>query len=198
MLDLRKKIFIIIGVVLLLVLLFFAYWFFMGKQKKVIEEGNTTKNTSDVNTDSDFAKVIPLKSGSTDNTPKGVLSVDSSENNDEIYLKQLSKIFVERFGTYSNQNNNQHITDVYSLVTEEMNKWLETKKLANNSIQYEGVITKVVASHLENKDDTSATVIIQTQQTVESVGKTDVVQKSGKVVFSKVAGEWKVDGFFWD
>ena len=115
----------------------------------------------------------------------------------DVYVKQLSRIFVERFGTYSNQNNNSHISEVSSLCTKTMVNWLKTQKLTNSS-EYFAVTTKMIAGEVVKLDNNSAVVQVQVQQILENKNGQQVVQKNGQVELLKVAEDWKVDGLYWE
>ena len=67
------------------------------------------------------------------------------EKSREIYAKQIARLFVERFTTFSNQNGNTHIDDVLILATPQMGKWIETQKI-KAAAEYHGVTTSYRAS----------------------------------------------------
>jgi hypothetical protein len=115
---------------------------------------------------------------------------------EDMYLKQLSRIFVERFGSYSNQNDNQHIADVLPISTERMQAYLQSQELQFARI-YNGVTTIVIASRIETKSADQATVSADVQRVVRENGTERTGYQSGSVSLRKVNGEWKVDGLFW-
>lgn len=137
-------------------------------------------------------------------SPVETAPVVTAPFSEDVYLKQLSKIFVDRFATHSTQNPNDNITDVIDLATPTMQAWLrtQTKTLSRD---YEGVTTEVLASSLAEKKADQATVLIEAQQINENkkadaAGLTNkqMVQRTGKVVLVKVGGVWKIDGLYWD
>jgi ABC-type uncharacterized transport system permease subunit len=103
---------------------------------------------------------------------------------------------VERFGSFSNQNDNQHIVDALALSTKRMQSYIQSKEISFNS-SYEGVTTIVVASHVVKRNQTTATVTVDVQRIVRTLGTEKTEYQTGTVGFSKEGGEWKVDSLFW-
>jgi len=188
MLTLRQRIFAYTGIIVgLIIVLILGYLFtkntggvrdfVIDKSAEILNINNTTKNTQiSTTTVIVVPKADPL-------TP-------------EIYTKQLARIFVERFASFSNQNDNLHITEVMPLCTKTMIAWLKTQNL-ENSLDYSGVTTRVIASKVTKITENIATVEIETQQTVENKTGKQEIQKSGRVELLKEDGEWKVDGLYW-
>jgi hypothetical protein len=115
---------------------------------------------------------------------------------DEIYVKQLTEIFVERFNSYSNLNGNAHIDDVVVLSTEKMAEWLNSQRI-DQSGQYQGFTTEVFASNIERISDEEALISFDAQQVSQTEGSDGTTLRSGFVELVKIGGEWKVDGFYW-
>ncbi len=120
-----------------------------------------------------------------------------------LYAQNLARVFVERFATYSNQNKNQHIEDVKPLATDRMISWIDTQKIEQNT-KYSGVTTDVMSIEIQEQSEEKTIVKINAQQVVRSqvdgqVGLSEeIIQKKARVELIKQAGEWKVDGFFWE
>lgn len=120
------------------------------------------------------------------------------EAREKLYVVQLSKIFVERYLSYSNQNENNHISDVATLATPLMVQYLATQK-QQYSVDYKGVSTKVISSSLETFASGKATVTVGAQQFLEEKNKPGVTAyKNGKVNLVKLENSWKVDGLYWE
>lgn len=118
-------------------------------------------------------------------------------NPEDQYLKQLARIFVERVGSYSNQNDNSHINDVLPLATERMATYLESLRM-EQSREYTGSTTRVITSALRERDVDSATVDVRVQQEVKSGGTSSRVYKTGYVLLERSAADWKISGVFWE
>jgi len=106
-------------------------------------------------------------------------------------------MFVERYATYSNQNNNQHIADIMPLVTTKMSKWVENQ-IVEESEEYSGVTTKLFSSDIIEINTEEAVVNVGVQQIVKGNGGEEVVYKNGTVYLLKSGNDWKVDGFYWE
>lgn len=135
----------------------------------------------------------PASSAQTKPTPKTPTLPSDPE---EIYLRQLARIFVERFGSYSNQNDNEHIADAFTLATRKMQGYIATKALDFNQT-YEGATTVVVATSILKRAASAATVSVDAQRVVHESSGERTEYLSGTVEFLKVNGEWKVDGVYW-
>jgi hypothetical protein len=182
--DIRKRILVIasivIGVVLALVLFILV----------IRDRGLSPKsapNTPETNTGTPAVKNSPKPNAKT---------VEPVGEPEEIYLRQLARIFVERFGSFSNQNDNQHIVDALALSTKRMQSYIQSKEISFNS-SYEGVTTIVVASHVVKRNQTTATVTVDVQRIVRTLGTEKTEYQTGTVGFSKEGGEWKVGSLFW-
>lgn len=192
MMDIRKKILSIFAVCIIIVLLVVLYFLIIYKTKTEVNVENEI-----INTEQELGKTMSssiLKSNQV-LLPQIISSIDVEPG--ETYLKQLARIFVERFSSYSNQNENQHIEDVLSLATVSMQRWLVTQRI-DRSNNYEGVTARVIASFVEDFNEESAVVVIEVQQVLKDNVSEKTEQRSGRVNLEKVNDEWKVSGFFWD
>jgi len=189
MLTLRQRIFIIIGLIAGLLSAVLIYYFLILRRAPSEEQVPREEPAEGMAEEESAA----LKSGST----LDLLIPVSTEDAGERYARQVARIFVERFGSYSNQNNNRHIDDVMELSTPSMQKWLKTKEAGTGSPYY-GVTTLVVASRIESITDTVASVRVDVQQKIEEGGGERVEQRSGKVELLGSGVGWKVNGLYWD
>ena len=197
MLTLRQRLFIIVGLIvgiLVAILLFLNYRrnannlppadAFISQQS-----GDTTDPGGDVVVDK------------TNTTNKEVPVVPYS---DEVYARQLAKIFVERFSSFSSQGDNGQITDTMSLATPEMQAWMKTQ-MKTNSKDYEGTVTTVLATKVLEKTVRNASVAVEAQQMLEkksaevtgSVTRDQRIRK-GKVTLVQIGNTWLVDGLYWN
>ena len=118
---------------------------------------------------------------------------EAPSNPGEVYVRQLAGIFVERFGSFSNQNDNSHIVDAEAMATQKMSKWLRTQALIQEQ-EYVGQTTKVVAGSVISYSDQNAEVLVDVQ-VLPSGGTASY--RSGRVELTKIADDWKVDGLYW-
>lgn len=188
--DVRKRLIIIAGIlagVLLALFLFIAV--LRDKKEPSNPEEDVPAGTTTTGATPSQATPPPAS------TPGATQPTNGDP--EDVYLKQLARIFVERFGSYSNQNDNRHITDVLSLATERMQAYLESQALESARV-YAGVTTKVVASRITEKSGNTAIVAVDVQRVIREDGTERSEYASGTVTLKKVSGEWKVDGLFWE
>ena len=119
-----------------------------------------------------------------------------AENPEDTNLRQVARLFVERFGSYSNQNDNTHLSDVLPLSTKRMQKYIESQAI-DFGREYEGSTTVVVVSKITEKMTAKATVELGVQQLLQTAAASKTEYRTGLVTFIKEDGAWKVDGLYW-
>lgn len=130
-------------------------------------------------------------------TPTQPVPAAPAEDPEDGYLRQLARLFVERMGSYSNQSNNEHLSDIMALATPRMQEYLATLGVEQRR-DYQGVTTRVIQSSLLTREDTTASVEVRVQQETKSVGNATRLYRTGRVELERDAvGEWKVGGVFW-
>lgn len=189
-LDLRKRILIIAGIILLLILL--LVFFLVRKPKApVVEVQNPTSAVQ-----ADQAEVIDATQ------PREVIlpsapAPSTPEEKEKLFVLQLSRIFAERYLSYSNQADNNHINDVSTLITSRMGEYMNTQR-EEYSREYKGVTTKLISSSVAEFNNNNAKVTIGVQQILQTTQKTETAYKNGSVTLVKTQDGWKVDGLFWE
>ncbi len=189
MLDIRKRLFIFIGIAAGIILA--AVLFILRGSDIKVATSNFLSPKKDLPSDSALVNETPIVQ--TENTAPVV----PTKNSSELYAKQLSRIFVERFSSFSNQNDNKNIDDVRDLSTSRMVKWLDAQVKKTEGV-YSGITTEVIASSIQSIDSAKATIRVETRQTPTGENAGSSVQKTGRVELLVVDGTWKVDGFFWE
>lgn len=186
-LDIRKRILLGAGLVLLFLIL--IYFLLAHKTKAPAPApAPTTDQTETVEKPAPSNEVIV-------NTPPPPPPA-SPEEREKLFTIQLAKIFVERYLSSSNQNQNSHITDIKDLVTDQMMAYIETQKVEFDS-HYKGTSTKVISSSLDSFDGAKASVKIGIQQYLEEKGESPkTAYKNGTVSLVKEDGKWKVNGLY--
>lgn len=197
MMDLRKRIFLIVSIVvgfLLAILLIYIVANREPAPASEIESG--LKQNNEAGLESSGAtpgQVIVKKSAVVESD----ISKTTVANPEGLYVTQLARLFVERYGTYSNEDGNKHIDDLLPLATPIMADWLKTKMIPFSST-FQAKTTSLVTSLVTSITDAAAVVSIGVHEITETKdGKTDL-QKTGRVEFVKTNGEWKVDGLYYD
>lgn len=189
MLSLRKRIFLLIGSVVLVVGLILLWVFFRDTTPTTppteITPGTPAEVEIDPITTVDYRRpdTIPTQ------------PVLNPANPDETYAKQSARIFVERFWSYSNQNDNQHINDALALSVEAMHSWIDSQ-VKEQSLQYSGVTTEVLSSRILSYSTLAATVEIGARQTTRGTGGEETKNIIAKVDLVKVGEKWLVSGLW--
>lgn len=114
----------------------------------------------------------------------------------------VSRIFVERFGSYSTESDYANVSDVLGLATPALQARLQA--LAEEARQnaggaYYGVSTKVITTKTES-ENAEVTVIAMTTQRKESFdspGNTSVRYQDITLTLKHVGEDWLVDAFTW-
>lgn len=197
MFSLRQRIFIIISVVLGIIAITIAGILIMGRLKQ--NDSQTPDATQQTGDQLPVAPSALIQQPGAVPPPSGVTQPSFSDDiPKERLARQVAELFVERFATRSNQNNNAHIDAVLPFVSETMAQWTQTQTVSQNG-GYVGTRTDVVTTNVSAITDTAATVQIEATQLVEEGGTTQSTQKTGRVELVLDAnGVWKVNGFFWD
>lgn len=114
----------------------------------------------------------------------------------------VAKLFVERYGSYSNEAKFQNLIDVLPLMTASFAD--ETRALIASSTSPEtfyGVTTRVLTVSVEAMNETAglATVRMQTQREIAqgSTQNTSVTYQEIRLELEKEAGVWKVASAGW-
>jgi len=192
MLDLRKKIYIGVGVVVGIILAILLFVLIGGKDKGVAGDADKTGNgPTEYQPQGDVVDTVPkffLPLVKENKEP-----VDA----DEVYIKNIAKTFVERFGTRSSLNDNTHIQDAEELATGKLLSWLKTQATSENS-EYKGVTTKVVTSTVTKFSGGTAEVVLDVQQQISTQTEKKIEYKRGTATLVEQNGDWKVSGWFWD
>ena len=197
--PLRTRIFIILSVIIAIVLAISIFLYISAKNKKAAT--TTTTPTSTTNNQTPGGSNIPsnlLNSNGQVDTTKVAVQQPTTQDIDQNASKQLAKIFIERFGSYSSDSNYQNIKDVQTLVTS--NLWSSLKLMIgdNDSTQsYTGVTTKVVATTENSWSSSAAKYTLSTMRTTSKNGSSSTTNQDVEVSLTKVNGSWLVDGYTW-
>lgn len=187
MTDVRKRILIIIiSVVVVALILALAYYFF-GKKEEPTPTGEAPQG-----------QTAPQEIQQPDFTPPTERTVQSRNiEPEDNYIRQLARIFVERFRTFSNQNENSHIKNVLPMVTSKMAIWVKSQAVEQAFI-YEGITTKVIVNEIESLTSSNAAVHIEVQEFIEKEGSEETNYRTGTVYLERYGNEWKISGLFWN
>jgi len=131
-----------------------------------------------------------------------VIEISTSEEIEKQKVINLSTLFTERFGSFSNQGDYQNIKYVMPLMTAEMQEWAQgfiDENEASGTV-YAGTSTKVVSINIKSIDITSgqAEIDIQTQRIETRTGEEDRIYfQTLNVVLIKIDNDWLIDFAKW-
>lgn len=176
----KKKIEIIIAVLILVALIVLVI-FLLTRSKKPEGSTPTPENPSPVD------ELPPIEAE--DVPPPQAVSAQTT-----------SRIFVERFGSYSSESDFQNITDVLSLATPTFQAQLQN--LANTQQlgdEYYGVSTFVISSKVTAETETTMTLLVTTQrrEAIGAPGNTSTRYQDIEVNLEKVGEDWLISGYTW-
>jgi hypothetical protein len=186
----------IVGGIALVVLISAAIYFF-GKNKPQATNTQTTQNNtpSNVIESNNFDQNNGLI-----NVPANLITqprvAASPLEIEQNSVRQLAKIFTERFNTYSTDSGSQNIKEVQNLVSASMWKRI-TGKGDTSGGTFMGVTTEALTTSLDSWKPPSATVSLQTRRTIEQNGLTSQKNQTITVTLTKASGSWLVDSYAW-
>ncbi|MFA7314973.1 MAG: hypothetical protein WC025_03555 [Candidatus Magasanikbacteria bacterium] len=201
MFTLRQRIFIISGIAVAVVLIIVLSLLYI-RPKTNTNNNPANDNTSATTTNENVvdANNPNIIFNSTNQDNQNITKPDGTP--EELFVKQLARIFVERFFTYSNQNNNINIQELENSVTAPMFAWMNLQAPENN-VAYSGITTHVLSTALSdfNKNNGTAKVSVDANQLISkdingTIQQT-TEQKKFEINFELSGSDWKVSGV-WD
>ncbi len=194
--SLRARIFIIVSILVLLILGISIFLVVKNKNKtselQTVAPADNTAVTDNGQTGGQAVTGTQVPDGL---PAKTATPLEAQKNG----AQQLAKVFVERYGTYSTDNNFQNIKDVATLVTQSLWSKISAPITAKNISQsFVGMTTKVVSMGLVSWSDTKATVELKTSRTEEKNGVITTRYQNATIGMLKVGSSWLVDKLVWN
>ena len=190
-----KKQRLIIGGSIVLICLLLLLWILLTLRKPVI--------TEDVVVSQPTENVIENNQVNVQDQDLDAVAVESIEKRQKTAsINSLSKTFVERYGSYSNEANFENLKDVISMMAPEFAEYtqniIDTSKSPD---EYYGITTRVITVNVEELDEVvgSAVVVLNTQreESKVSVSNRSVWYQKIRIEFLKMSGVWKVVSASW-
>ena len=125
------------------------------------------------------------------------------EQTKELEVRRLAQLFLERYGSFTNQGNYENVSDLYPLMSSAMRKKSdayvrEQKSLHPLDLGYYGITTKALSSSVTFSGANRSSVEISTQrQESAGVSSARVIYQTAKVGLVRIGTEWKVDSVEW-
>lgn len=147
---------------------------------------------------------VPVNSNTTVNVNTAPTNTAPDQPvDDEASILRLARIVVERYGTYSNRNNFENITNLEPFMTqklqEEQARFIDQNQNSGIDEAYYGITTSVISMELTSfTTGVSATARLQTRRVESKAQQDPTVFTQGIVVeFKNVNGNWKVSALNW-
>jgi hypothetical protein len=117
----------------------------------------------------------------------------------EIEAQNLAEFFIERFGTYSNDDNFAHVDDLSGFMTDSMNKWTKTYKQQQPVRDSYFAISAEIAQ-IETANFSLSNRSAEYNIVVNRIEEPSMNQYSQEVVINLEQdnnAQWRVGGVFW-
>jgi len=189
MITLRQRIFIISSVVVLIILVIAILLLLNYRNKKagLNGEGSTSTTETSLPPIGQQPTIIPegIK-------PKVLTTLEAEKN----AAKQIAKIFMERYGSYSTDNSFQNIREVQMLVSQ--NLWTKLSAMIKNSSNnqaFVGVTSKAAMSDIKEWGEDTAKISVGVSKEEKRADKITTYFETYTVGMVKENGSWLVDSF---
>lgn len=189
--PLRTRLLLIIGVVVILV----GGVILLAKYRPTNKPADE-KTPADTSSFQPNVQIIPGTQSTAvpPGTPSKPMSTLEAEQNG---VRQLAKVFVERYNTFSSENEYQNITDVKELVTASLWSRISArlKTPAAPAATFSAVTTVVVNAVLDDWKTTTASITLKSKKENETGATKNETYQTTVVTMVKLNGVWLVDSF---
>ncbi|MFH1789814.1 MAG: hypothetical protein ABH832_01980 [bacterium] len=199
--PLRTRLFIILSAIALVVLAVSIYLTIRANNKAEQQQTPATQQQNQIilpdGSVSQQPSIQAPQAGVATSIPNTYLKPMTTQQAEENAAKQIAKTFVERYGSYSSQNDYQNIKDVESLVSGRLWSELSKRMTGAQSNEFSRVITKVISANLTDLGSEQYSVDIQTIRDEERAGVQSNYQQEATATVIKSSGSWVVGSFEW-
>ena len=193
MMTRRKRILLLILILLVFLLLIaFLIWFFFAPSSGTVDVPQPAT------TEEEEPQVIPSRPTISEQEKE----TERETRNNSSDVVSLSKSFVTRYGSYSNEADFANLEDVLPLMSESFSA--QTKTFIETAVapeEYYGVTTSVITVKIDNEDEergtVQATITTQREEATESPQNTSVRYQEIVLTFIREEDSWKVDSATW-
>ncbi len=201
---------VILFLVSMIGIIVLVYFFFFWRNKKQIPPTSLEKENQGQLLDISSERLI--RGGNTTSQEEGIVADSEknllqknsqTQNNFSQELSSLAFLFVERFGSFSNESHFQNWRDLEILMTDSMKNWVEkqiSKNIGKNQESTQNRTTtkalSVKSFDLDNNKNV-ALFLITTQRKEVVSAKENVYYQDIEIQFLKEGVNWKVDSVFW-
>lgn len=194
--SLRARIFIIVSILALLILGISIFLVVKNKNKTAEPQAVAPTDNTVVNGNGQPNGQVLVGAQTPTGLPAKIATPLEAQKNG---VEQLAKVFVERYGTYSSDNDFQNIKDVETLVTKSLWSKISAPITAKTSSQsFVGITTKVISMNLTKWSDAKATVELKTTRAEEKNGMVTTRYQNALVEMVKQNTVWLIDKISWN
>jgi hypothetical protein len=199
----RITLLVVIGVIILAAIMFLI-WALIYKPPVFFEPSPETETTTQEpgGLPPTGGTGVTTEIGGTETTP--TFEVSTSEEAEKQRVKNLSVIFTERFGSFSNQGDFENITDLMPMMDSDMRAWAEQyisdNQPAGDELYY-GISTKVITTDiiLLDIEAGAAEFDLYTQRTESRSGQPDnVYYQTLNIEMIKLGNDWLISNARWE
>lgn len=195
MITLRSRIFIMASVVLLIILAISVFLVVASRKKAAAPAGGEPAAAPTAIDEQNFPAQITTEPTV---VPAGTpVKPPTSEEVMKNTAKQMARIFIERYGTYSTDNNGDNIREVETLVTKAL--WGDiSQRIGVKPVgEFIGVTTRVAAVDIAEYSADAAKISLNTQRTTTKGTQTETKTARADVWLIKSGDNWLVSKFEW-
>lgn len=180
----KKKLIWLTIIVLVLVGVFLIFWILLNRGEQPSGPGEEQK------------PVPQFK------VPSAELQFNSStppqESDTEFAMLSLAKSYVERYGSWSTDNQGHNLVELMPLSTTRMQTSLKSFVPDYNVTEFSGLTTKSLSAEILSSDSNSGTVLIGTQRIKTSTKPLpEIIYQDVEVRLLMSGDKWLVDGVSW-
>jgi hypothetical protein len=193
--SLRARIFIIISVAVLLIL---SVSIFLVVKSKNNSNVDIPANTSDTSNTGQKNPSNPVRSEATQVPAGSPVKLLTSLEVEQKGVEQLAKVFIERYGTYSTDNEFANIKEVQPLVTKSLWATISLGIGAKNTTPgFLGLTTKAVSATSVSWSDTKAVFDLKIMRNENKNGAVANRYQNVTVEMVKENNVWLVNSLVW-
>lgn len=194
----RTRLFIILSLGILIILVIGLVIVTYSRNQTPADDTVAPKNNTQNNTGGTTTNNEAGLNGTAATTGGGQVRVFTTEEKQQNAVKQLARIFTERYNSYSSENNFQNIIEVKSLVTTELWNKISAVMNTKQNTGFSGATTQVISLNLSSYKSTMATVILGCKKTVEKDGSVSTISGNAILDLVNLGGQWLVNNYKWE
>ena len=182
---------LIIILFILLLILSGAIWWYFNSQKQ-----NIPTTQIPVTTSTPSSQQVAIDTQVQENLTEQIAGKSEEQVSDYSAILNVSRFFVERYGSFSSGAMWQNIYDIKSVVTNTL--WLDLEKLTQSNTAANtdlSLSTKVLSLELLSQNEFSATVLVKTQKKETAGEFSRVYYQDLDLDLQKLDSAWLVEDF---